>query len=328
MTARRQPQPIVLAAGLVLIIALVSPVGPSLASSDSTTARAALRRTEETETTAATGRSSPVWLGLDGQPLPWSSDAEALAFLRAARVVEIGPELDGTTRPHLVLLEFGGVRAHAIFRDVERSERRYVLSSGEVLNHFRDSYVSEVAAFVLDRLLELNAVPPAVIRTIDGTRGSAQLWIENSFSILDRRESGREPPDWDAYNHQVRQMTVFDNLINNVDRNQTNAVIDPGWKIWYIDHTRAFLRGRDLYDPERVVRVGRRLWRRLQEVSDEEIREVLEPLLDRPEIRDLLVRRRRLVEHIRARLQSAGEEDVLFDEPGLRIRSAATTPDD
>jgi len=269
------------------------------------------------DSTLGTEASSPLWIGPDGQPLPWHSDAPALAFLRQAEVLEVGPELDGTTRPHLVLFEFEGVRAHAIFRDVERSERRYVLSSGEVLNHFRDSYVSEVAAFVLDRLLELNAVPPAVIRQIDGTRGSAQLWIEDSFSILDRRGSGREPPDWDAYNNQVRQMTVFDNLINNVDRNQTNAVIDVHWKIWYIDHTRAFLRGRSLYDPERIVRVGRRLWGRLQDVSDEEIREVLEPYLDRPEIQDLLVRRRRLVAHIRELIRTEGESATLFDEPPL-----------
>lgn len=267
---------------------------------------------------------APPWLDAVGRPLSWRDGAQATTFLRQAEVLEVGPELDGTTRPHLLLLGAGDLRVHAIFRTVDRAQRRLVLENGAALDHFRDRYASEVAAYALDRLLDLRAVPPTVLREIDGTSGSVQLWIESSFSILDRRESGREPPDWDAYNHQVRQMSVFDNLINNVDRNQTNAVIDGDWKVWYIDHTRAFLRGRRLYDPDRVVQVGRRLWQRLQEVPDARLRDTLTPYLGRHEIDDLLVRRGRLVDLIRSRIESLGEAAVLFDEPAFLRRLSST----
>ena len=303
----RQPDPpafTTAAAGMLVFTLLCA--APTVAKPTATTA---LPRSATESATA-----SPSWTGPDGGALRFSDDEEALRFLRDARIVEIGVELDGSTRPRLVLLELDGVRAHAIFRHVEKRQRRLVLENGEVLNHFRDRYLGEVAAFELDRLLGLRVVPPTVVRVVGDREGSLQLWIEDSFSILQRREASREPPDRDAYNRQIREMSVFDNLINNVDRNQTNAIIDGDWRLWLIDHTRAFLRGSELYDPDRVVWVSETLWQRLRSVSDDRIRSTLEPYLSRTEIRDLLERRRRLVALIDHRILAAGgEAEVVFD---------------
>jgi hypothetical protein len=35
-------------------------------------------------------------------------------------------------------------------------------------------------------------------------------------------------------------MRVFDQLIYNTDRNTGNVLYDTGWRLWGIDHTRAF----------------------------------------------------------------------------------------
>jgi hypothetical protein len=41
-------------------------------------------------------------------------------------------------------------------------------------------------------------------------------------------------------------MRVFDELIQNVDRTQENLLWDKSWKLWLIDHTRAFRLGHEL----------------------------------------------------------------------------------
>src|SRR5262245_17749757 len=44
---------------------------------------------------------------------------------------------------------------------------------------YKESYKAEIAAYKLDRLLELGMVPPVVEREIDGVAGAAVYWIEN-----------------------------------------------------------------------------------------------------------------------------------------------------
>ena len=46
--------------------------------------------------------------------------------------------------------------------------------------------------------------------------------------------------------HVVR---VFDELIQNVDRNMGNLLIDTGWRAWMIDHSRAFRLHKKLKNP-------------------------------------------------------------------------------
>src|SRR5687768_18462420 len=45
---------------------------------------------------------------------------------------------------------------------------------------YMESYKSEVAAYKLDRMLDLHMVPPIVERTMDGKTGAAVYWIENT----------------------------------------------------------------------------------------------------------------------------------------------------
>ena len=49
-----------------------------------------------------------------------------------------------------------------------------------------------------------------------------------------------QPPDTDLWNEQMQMVRVFDQLIYNVDRNMGNLLIGKTWRVWAIDHTRAF----------------------------------------------------------------------------------------
>jgi len=254
-----------------------------------------------------------VWIGLGGEPLPFTAPDQVEEYLRSAKLVSMDEIPVGVTRPQKVLLELDGLRVDAAFRTVDLFKRQERLANGTVINNFRDSYASEVAAYRLDRLLELGAVPPTVIRRLGGERGSLQLWIETAMTQRQRVVRGVQPPDRLHYQRQLRTMSVFDNLIHNIDRNQGNSLIDHTWKLWFIDHTRAFLRSKRLHDPGRVIWVERTLWKRLQDLDDEEIRTAMKGALDGPEIKALLERRRLLVDLIHHRIDTHGEREVLFE---------------
>jgi hypothetical protein len=107
-------------------------------------------------------------------------------------------------------------------------------------------------------------------------------------------------------------MHVFDNLINNTDRNLGNFLTDDVGRVWYIDHTRSFSRVPTLPTPTRVDRCSRAVWERLREISDEEITDALSPHLESPEIEGVLARRHLLVDLLATRIDVAGPGRVLF----------------
>ena len=56
----------------------------------------------------------------------------------------------------------------------------------------------------------------------------------------ERSEKGEQPPDAEAWSRQVHVARVFDQLIYNSDRSQGNLLIDRDWRLWMVDHRRAF----------------------------------------------------------------------------------------
>ena len=252
------------------------------------------------------------WLGPDGLPLPPMSDAQVLEFLRTARVVSMKRVGKGVTNPYKVLLEKGSIRMHAVFRDVHKQKQKSRIR-GAVRWNFRDDFIFECAAYELSVLLGLDSVPPAVPRRIKGKKGSLQIWIEKAFGEDDRKKQGLTAPDsihW-ARQRQVRQ--VFDQLINNADRNLGNLLIDPDWKLWMIDHTRAFHPLFQLWKPKSIVTCERTLWERLRNLDRDRVRRQLKPFLRSNELRALFKRWDRLVARIAKLIEERGEKYVLFD---------------
>jgi hypothetical protein len=219
----------------------------------------------------------------------------------------------GVTSPRKLLLEKDGVRTHAVFRYEHIVKDQLRLRDGTFHLYFRDSYLGEPAAFELARLLGLHTVPPATMRSLPRLgRGSAQLWIEGGMTEADRHKRSIQAPDALRFARQLQNMSVFDNLVHNIDRNLGNILIGPDWKIWYIDCTRCFARSQDLPSPHRVQSIERRFWERLQTVDWNEARKRLDPYLSSFEFRALQIRHGKLVERLRQRIADLGEGAVLF----------------
>jgi len=90
-------------------------------------------------------------------------------------------------------------------------------------------------------------------------------------------------------------------------------VIDEDWKIWMIDHTRAFRRHERLRRSQTLGKCDRKLLDALRSLSRERIDRELGPFLNKSERHAVLARRDLIVELFEKKIKIAGESKVLFD---------------
>jgi len=254
-----------------------------------------------------------IWTDQNGTPLPFQTMDEIETFLLTASPTYLETIRTGVNRPEKYLLEKDGLQVRAIFR--HESE----IDGGEMIRgtliktpFFRDSYLSEIAAYEMNQILGLNNLPPTVLRTIGDREGTLQLWAEQTMLDRQRAQDKILPPEARPWNRQMSDMRVFDNLINNVDRNQTNILIDENWQMILIDHTRSFARDKSLFLPKQITRCSRGLWHALRHLDEAQVRERLSPYLNAAEIEALFFRQHRIVELIQELIDRNGEEKVLY----------------
>lgn len=263
-----------------------------------------------------TGPPLHVWLDVDGKPLPFQDHAAIQDALQEAAVISRRPIGRGVAGAQKLVLDYGGDRFHAAFRTVDVRVRHDPVSGGRRPVEYRDAAVFESAAYALSELFGIGRVPPVVERRVEGDGGTAQIWMEQTLPEVELIERGEfDPPDTEHFRRQKQVMRVFDSLIANSDRNQGNLLIDDDWNIWLIDHTRAFRQTSALLDKDKLVTCERSLWKTLQAVDEEAVRNRLEPFLERREITYLLRRQAALVRHFEKLIEKHGEASVLFDLP-------------
>ena len=100
----------------------------------------------------------------------------------------------------------------------------------------------DVAAYRLDRLLQLDMVPVAVVRTVEGKDGSLQFlpdrWVDETQRAQSRRGGSAQCP----LTEQWSAIYVFDSLIYNVGRSPQRMLYSPDiWQLILVGHERAFL---------------------------------------------------------------------------------------
>ncbi len=256
------------------------------------------------------------WMDAEGTPLPFAADEDIEELLRTADVIERQELPIGVTDPQLLTLEKDGIKVHAVFRYVDTVHSNVRMADGRTRTNLKDSCHFETAAYALSSHLGLDVVPPVITRRIGTDNGTLQIWLYDALMEGERAEQGLRPPDGMAWRRQVQQMYAFDALIGNDDRTQQNILIDQDFKIWLIDHTRAFYRYADMANLEKVNYVERGFWEGLQSLDETAATEVLGEYLTSSEIAVLLERRDRVVEHIQGLVDERGEGAVIFEWPG------------
>jgi len=165
------------------------------------------------------------------------TDDELEQFLKTAKIVKLTKLGEGVTHPIRVDLEKDGIALSALYKDVNLKEVR----KGRRIEAMGDRWQHEVAAYGMDRLLDLRLVPVTVPRVIDGKEGSLQFWVDGLVNQIEIVEKGLSPGNWCPMVSQYELLKVFDALIYNQDRTQQNLTFDPSyWRMVLIDHSRSF----------------------------------------------------------------------------------------
>jgi hypothetical protein len=173
-----------------------------------------------------------------------------------------------------------------------------------------DSYKGDIAGYELDKLLEMNMVPPTVERRLEGDLGAAILWVKPTRMFKDMQADIPKVPNPAAWDKEVIRMKMFDNLIHNPDRNAGNILIDPMWNIILIDHSRAFVDNQEL--PFKLTRVDAALWEKMKALTFASLDGRLGPWLGKREINAILKRRDKMQKEIDALVAKNGEANVFL----------------
>jgi hypothetical protein len=227
---------------------------------------------------------------------PAMTRADQERFLATARVVATKTVTTGITGTLRVTLDDGTRRHDASVQRIDQTKTSFRAPGKQREFGFRDSWKFNLAAYQLAQLLGIEAIPATVEREHNGQSSSFTWWVDDV--IMDegaRQEKNAEAPDPRRWGHQMATLRVFDALIANTDRNKGNLLIDKDWTAWFIDHTRAFRRTRDVIDPTVLVRCDRRLFEALKALDAAAVKTRTDRWLTGDEIAAILARRDAIV---------------------------------
>jgi hypothetical protein len=245
-------------------------------------------------------------------PMDKWPDDKIEVYLREAKIIKKKNLNTGVTGSRKFTLQLRNITADAHFQSVDEAKQKFQSAGGTEFN-FRDTWKFNVAAYKLDRLLNLRMVPPCVERKVNGDNGALSVWIPGAMMEAERLKKKQRPSDADFWNKQLYSVRVFDQLIFNTDRNLQNLLITPDWRIWMIDHTRAFRTHSDLKEPRNLTKCERGLLARLKSLTEPEVATATKPYLERWEIQGIVKRRDKIVEIFEKKIADEGESNILYD---------------
>jgi hypothetical protein len=235
---------------------------------------------------------------------PFASYKEAEDALRTANILKVKDLGTGITHPMKVYLQRDNIEFKAVFKTINEHYYGITRMQNNSEVDFKDSWMYEIAAYEIDKLLGLNMVPPTVERIYKGQKGSLQLWVEDAMTEKERKEKNLEPPDVD--NCQILQLRLFDNLIYNIDRNLGNLLITSDWKIHMIDHSRSFKSLNILKTPNDLKLFAKSTMDSLQNIDLLKLKMCCSHYLSGPEMTNLLKRRDMIVQQYQTMLAEKG----------------------
>ena len=219
----------------------------------------------------------------------------------------------GTTSARRVTLSDGRTTHDAQIQDVDIQKPFFDVVPRFAEINFKDTYRYNIAAYRLSRLLGLEEVPMSVPRTVDGRPAAVTWWIDDVIMDEGTRQQKKvaspSPSRTASYTLILR---VFDELIQNRDRNAGNLLWTSDWKMWMIDHTRAFRSDHNLLKPLALQRCERTLLDRMRGLTAASVMEGVGGMLTTDEIEALMARRDALVKLFDARIAQRGEKAVLY----------------
>jgi hypothetical protein len=250
-------------------------------------------------------------------PAPQLTVEQMKDFLKTAKIVRSRTTSKGVTAPKRLTLTNGTITNDAVFQSVDDREMVARLSGGgrgatTELN-FVDSYRYNLAAYTLAEMLGLEHMMPVYVeRRWSGSIGSIGWWVTTLMDESDRLKKKIQPPNPTDWNHQMYRMRVFTALVRDTDRNLTNVLITPEWKVVMIDFSRAFRLQPELMHIKDLSRMDRKLMAKLESLDREQVKQAMGDWLTGGELDATMKRRDLLVAHFKGLIAERGEAKVLY----------------
>ena len=212
---------------------------------------------------------------------------DALHLLRHGEISIEGRLVDASNATLYGQLSCAGLVAPCVYKPI-RGERP--------LWDFPDGTLAarEVAAYAVNAAAGWEVVPPTVLRDGPFGRGMCQLWVDVDETVDLTVLARSDHPD-------LRQMAVFDAVVNNADRKGGHLLPTGDGHVYGVDHGVCF----SVEDKLRTLLWG---WRglpltdealdtlaRLRRALRAELGETLRPMLTRAEVRATIARVDRLL---------------------------------
>jgi len=245
-------------------------------------------------------------------PTPALSPEAMEVFLLKARISNQRDAGSGVTNSRRATLTDGQLTHDAHIQTVDIAQQVFESGRNTELN-FKDTYRYNIAGYRVAKLVGLTTVPMSVERNIDGKVAAITWWVDDvQMDEKERMKTKSQGPDPVRTSKQIQIMRVWDELIQNRDRNQGNILWTHDWTLWLIDHTRAFRLNPNLLKPEQLSRCDRGFLERLRAVTPESLAQAVGNSLTKQEQEALLARRDKIVKHYDERIARLGEPVVLF----------------
>ena len=229
------------------------------------------------------------------------SGGDPYAPIAQARRVGARPA-DLTADELQVLLETGEVLSQSKDKDTGRSLVQVSDGTHTVSAIFSKrqgkGFFPDVAAYRLDRMLDLEMVPVTTLRTVGKDEGSLQFLPERVSNEEERSESGRGSSARCSLPWQWEAMYVFDVLIFNEGRSPERMLYDTSrWSLILVEHERAFksAKGRPPHLRNAPLNVSDGWRAALSELSDDVLAAQLSDVLDARRLKSLAARRDQLL---------------------------------
>ncbi|HLG58104.1 MAG TPA: hypothetical protein VI485_22345 [Vicinamibacterales bacterium] len=234
-------------------------------------------------------------------------------FLLQASIVGTKKAPKGVTDARRVTLSDGRVTHDAQIQHVDIAKALFDVDPKHTEVNFKDSYRYNIAAYRLARLLGLTNVPMSVERVVGGKPSAVTWWIDapviNESARQKTKAISPNPVRTDGY---LNLMRVFDELIQNRDRNAGNMLWESDGRLWMIDHTRAFRTGKQLQQPKLLIRCERNFLDRMRGLARPAFAEAMGKILTKDESDALFARRDLLVQLFDQQIAARGEAGVLY----------------
>jgi hypothetical protein len=244
---------------------------------------------------------------------PGLTPSEMETFLLKAKIVDVRDAGAGVTGSQRVKMTDGRITHDAHVQTVDIAKPLFSAGEHSEVN-FKDTYRFNIAGYRLARLLGIATVPMSVERSVNGKTAAVTWWVDdvqmNEKERLAKKSMGPNPL---RTSNQLQLMHIWDELIQNRDRNAGNILWTSDWTLWLIDHTRAFRLGKDLMKPDDLTRVDRGLLARLKGLTDKSVAGAVGDSLLKGEREAILERRDRIVKIFAERAARLGENVVVFD---------------